>query len=108
MSLSVAGQAERGEEAAGHHGGIAGGVQGAVAELGDFREKRQAVDLGDGGHEAVAGDAVGDLVLGEFRITRIMPGQLAHDAAADQFVEGDAVEFDHNSKCLRERKVQLS
>ena len=102
------GQAERGEKPASHHGRVAGRVERAVTELGDFREKRQAVDLRQGRHETVAGDTVRDLVLRELRITGIVRTQLAHDAAADEFVEGDAVEFDHSSKCFRVRNVQLS
>jgi hypothetical protein len=48
------------------------------------------------------------LVPGKPGVGGIVGTQLAYDAAADEVVEGDAVEFDHSSKCLRVRKVQLS
>jgi hypothetical protein len=31
-----------------------------------------------------------------------MPGELAHDAAADELVEGNAVEFDHGKRKRRD------
>ena len=101
-------QAQRGEKAAGHHRGVAGGVERTIAKLGDLREKRQAIETRDGRHETVAGHTVRHLVLGKFRITGIMPSQLTHNSAADQLIERYAIKLNHSSKCLRERKVQLS
>ena len=61
--LVLARHAERSEKSPGHHSGVAGGMECAVAEFRDFGEKRQPVDFRDGGHEAEAGHAVWDLIL---------------------------------------------
>ncbi|MGB1131066.1 MAG: D-alanyl-D-alanine carboxypeptidase family protein, partial [Haloferula sp.] len=55
-----------------------------------------AVDLGDGRHEAVPGDPVPDLIVRELSILGIMVGQGLHDAAADQLIEGHAIEINHS------------
>ena len=83
-------------------------MQCAIAEFGKLREEWQAVDFSNSSHEAVAGDTVRYLVLGEFRVTGIVPSQFAHNLATDEFIEGNAVKLDHDAKCLRMRNVQLS
>ena len=94
--LVLAGHTQRHEEPAGHHCGVAGGVQVAIAEFRHLWEKRQAVDPGDRRHETIARHPVRHLELRQFRVTWIMAAQLAHDAAADQLIEGHAIEFDHD------------
>ena len=37
----------------------------------------------------------------EVAIKEYMPGQLAHDPAANEFIEGDAVEFDHGEESTK-------